>query len=332
LVFDNLRQHKKMELKQLQRNQIRVDESLNPREVYDVEPLKNDILTNGMNTPLFVSLQGKTYSLLRGYRRMRVIKGLSKSEYEKLFPNGIPCQIFDGLTASQEQMLRLDHSNSKPLETDLEIFRTVKFYMQCGKKEREIALLMDGFFANRIKSSAIPKRNAALKLKSQEEKSKALLSVWKGRLEPFTRATHLPDDIMDIFEKSLSLDSDVPEVDRLTKQDVKALYSAWVKDENDPSTPTPTKKTVGVNYRDKLEEIKQSKLSSVDETPKVKMQTKEDIKKYRSQFESDFAHRLFAWILGESVSGLVETDRIISAYEETLKETPKETSKKTTKK
>jgi hypothetical protein len=319
--FENLAQNKTMTiqknevafnglksvLKTIALKDIKADETLNPREVYDVEPLVNDIRVNGLSTPLFVNHRDGKYHLLRGYRRYRALKELSVKE--------IRCQVFSNLSTEQETLLRLDHSNSKPLETELEIFRTIRFYMGMGKSEREIALLMDGFFANRIKASAIERRQRALAKQDETEKMNSLLSVWKGRLEPYTRATKLPDDMIQRFEQSLAIDSKLPDGERLTKQDVKTLYSAWNKDvetsRQDTSVPEPTKASPGLKYKEAERQLYADKLTQVTEGKKKtsSMRNRKQIEEFKAQFTSELARGIFDWVLGKDVGNLVALEQ-----------------------
>jgi ParB-like chromosome segregation protein Spo0J len=55
----------------------------------DIEPLKKDILENGLKEPLYVRKDGNLYRVVDGNHRQRVLRELGWKV--------IPCMVFDGV-------------------------------------------------------------------------------------------------------------------------------------------------------------------------------------------------------------------------------------------
>jgi hypothetical protein len=154
----------------------------NPRDVdnYDITGLAADIESNGVQTPIVVSLrQDSTLHALRGHRRLLAlaeIEGRNPERFKAL--DRVPAIIYEGLTFSEEVDLIHDHSNQRELTRKSEMYRTVASLLRNGFSEKAIALKCDSLFARMVSREPEGRLNA-LKMPDSAERAVALLSCWR---------------------------------------------------------------------------------------------------------------------------------------------------------
>ncbi|MHA2063702.1 MAG: hypothetical protein ACXABY_04885 [Candidatus Thorarchaeota archaeon] len=94
-------------------------------EEKDIDSLVEDILANGLQTPILVHRHDDgLIEIVQGHRRnlsCHQIEDLYSDEFEELFPEGIPCKVLSGLDTNAINILKADSGNSKPLRNPWEL-------------------------------------------------------------------------------------------------------------------------------------------------------------------------------------------------------------------
>lgn len=105
------------------------------------QALAPDIMANGLREPLVGEDNGDHVRILKGSSRLFALRSLA--ELPDSLQSGIPVIVYTGLTESQRELIRADHSSSRPL-TRREIVETAWRLQAQGKRQETIAYLLRG--------------------------------------------------------------------------------------------------------------------------------------------------------------------------------------------
>ena len=110
----------------------------------EVSGLMEDIHQSGLETPLVVfPMEGGTYEIGRGHRRTNALRKLKEHDparFDALFGDGVPCEVYEGLTAEQKLDVKADIGNSKGLNNPYELQLFVSSYLERGCNEGEAVM------------------------------------------------------------------------------------------------------------------------------------------------------------------------------------------------
>jgi hypothetical protein len=175
----------------------------------DLTDLQSSILMQGLKNRIVVAVdEEKSFpEVLRGHCRTEALRRIRTEDskvFESLFPQGIPCVAYFGLSEKQKADIMLDQGESRPL-TRQDLYLAVKRLRDAGFRFEECIEKMVPIF-----SITTPmKGDAVAKIEKSDNREKAIRDHYRGLTQRLWRVWSLPDFVGESLLAYLSGDSDI---------------------------------------------------------------------------------------------------------------------------
>jgi hypothetical protein len=131
-------------IKNIQLVAMVVGQNVRLENLYNIPPLADSIMGQGLLKPLV--LRKDTLEVLQGHRRKRAIEFIKNTfpeDYERLFKDGVPCELVDCSNA-EALILKVDHGNTQGLTHKFECQLAANMLLAAGATEEVVANTLSG--------------------------------------------------------------------------------------------------------------------------------------------------------------------------------------------
>ena len=282
--------------------------TINPRTLKNQQyaEMRDDLRINGMHEPIHVWRHDGVDELLKGYRRIggaELLRADFPADYEKHFPEGIPAIVWEGITAEEALLLKLDHGNQVSLSDPYELQMSATLMFNQGFTEAEVANHLRPLITKispmpakaKAEIEELEKALAEAKVEGNDSKiseaekavEKRVAELYRGRVQHLHNVARCPE-IVDASlyfkannEKPVGFEDKA--LPKLTTSQVTGLWKEHKKDleilDEETQAPKYNKVRVGPNFTEKWNAILKAEAESADDnTPRDKAMSGKDMK------------------------------------------------------
>ena len=141
-----------------------------------IEELAQDILGNGLKTPLIVADDDSKFRVLQGNRRTKAIlwiKENSPEKFDELFANGVAAYVYSGLSESEMVNIIIDHGNIQGLKDPMELQQAANMLFAAGYNEKQVVISLAGLLEAQTPMKADIRKDWLSKLERVKEAMKS---------------------------------------------------------------------------------------------------------------------------------------------------------------